>query len=83
MEAEYVRNEYGEYLLLVRSEILFPNWGFAIVYDDIFTYEGGFGVGNWAKVSEERIPYGTLRRLERVRERLEKIEAERMAECED
>jgi hypothetical protein len=83
MEAEYVCNEYGEYLLLVRSELLFPRWGFALVYDDAFTYEGGLGVGNWTKVSEDRIPYGTLRRLERVRECLEKLEAERMAECEN
>jgi len=83
MEAEYVRNEYGECFLLVRSEILFPRWGFALVYDDGFTYEGGLGVGNWTKVSEDRIPYGTLHKLERVRERLEKIEAESIAECED
>jgi 6-phosphogluconate dehydrogenase (decarboxylating) len=82
MDTEHARNEYGEYFLLVRSEILFPRWGFALVYDDGFTYEGGLGVGDYVKVSADRIPYGTLRRLERVRERLEILEAERMAECE-
>jgi len=83
MEAEYVHSEYGDYFLLVRSEILFPRWGFALVACDGFTYEGGISAGDWVKVSEEKIPHGTLRRLERVRERLEKLEAERMAECED
>jgi len=76
MEAEYVRNEYGEYFLFVRSRTLFPEHGFALVAYDGFVYEGGSGISNWSVVSESRVPYGVWRRLENQREILEEREVE-------
>jgi hypothetical protein len=80
MEFKYVRDDYDRYYLFVRSRILFPERGFALVAYDGFVYEGGVGISNWTSVSELRIPYGIYRRLENTRERLEELEAELEAE---
>jgi len=82
MEAKHVRDDYEQYYLYVRSEILFPEHGFALVAPDGFVYEGGIGISNWTVVSEARIPYGVWRRLENTREILEEREAELEAELE-
>jgi len=76
MEAKYVRDDYEQYYLYVRSEVLFPEHGFALVAPDGFVYDGGIGISNWTVVSEARIPYGVWRRLECQREILEEREAE-------
>ena len=54
--------------------MLFPRYGFALIATDGFTFEGGKGVYNWYTVSEYNVPDMVLSRLERVRERLEKLE---------
>jgi len=82
MEAKCVCDDYEQYYLYVRSEILFPESGFALVAPDGFVYEGGIGISNWTVVSEARIPYGVWRRLECQREILEEREAELEAELE-
>jgi hypothetical protein len=82
MDAKYVCDDYGQYYLLVRSGILFPEHGFALVARDGFVYEGGIGISNWTTVSEFRIPYGILIRLDNARERFEEREAELEAEHE-
>jgi len=76
MEAKYVRDDYEQYYLYVRSEVLFPEHGFALVAPDGFVYDGGIGISNWTVVSEARIPYGVWRKLECQREILEEREAE-------
>jgi len=76
MDYEFVRDDYEQYYLFVRSETLFPERGFALVAPDGFVYEGGLGISNWTTVSEFRIPYGVWRRLENTREILEAREVE-------
>jgi hypothetical protein len=82
MDVKYVRDEYDQYYLFVRSEVLFPERGFALVAPDGFVYEGGIGISNWTVVSEARIPYGVWRRLDNTREILEEREAELEVELE-
>ena len=76
MDVKYVRDEYDQYYLFVRSEVLFPECGFALVAPDGFVYEGGAGISNWSTVSELKIPHGVWRRLDNTREILEEREAE-------
>jgi hypothetical protein len=83
MDYKYVCDEYDQYYLLVHSDILFPEHGFALVAPDGFVYEGGIGISNWTTVSELRIPYGVWRRFENRIEMLEEMEAEREAEIEN
>ena len=80
MDTRYVRDDYGQYYLEVDSEILFPEKGFALIATDGFTYEGGIGIHNWWTVSEYNVPDKVLSRLERVRERLERLEEEKCKE---
>jgi len=79
MDARYVRDDYDQYYLLVDSEILFPEKGFALIATDGFTFEGGVGIGNWYTVSEYNIPEKVWLRLERVRERLERLEEKKLS----
>jgi len=74
MDARYVRDDYNQYYLLVDSEVLYPKHGFALIATDGFTFEGGVGIGNWYTVSEYNVPEKVLLRLERARERFEKLE---------
>ena len=80
MDARYVRDDYGQYYLLVDSEILFPEKGFALIATDGFTFEGGRGINNWYTVSEYNVPERVITRLERTRERLERLEEEKLSE---
>jgi hypothetical protein len=74
MDTRYVRDDYDQYYLLVDSEVLYPEHGFALIATDGFTFEGGVGIGNWYTVSEYNVPEKVLLRLERARERFEKLE---------
>jgi len=80
MDARYVKDDYGQYYLLVDSEVLYPEHGFALVSTDGFTYEGGIGVYDWWVVSEYNVPDRVLSRLERTRERLERFEKKKLGE---
>jgi len=80
MDARYVRDDYDQYYLLVDSEVLYPEHGFALIATDGFTFEGGVGIGNWYTVSEYNVPERVITRLEGTRERLEKLEEEKLSE---
>jgi len=80
MDAQYVRDDYGQYYLCVDSDILYPEKGFALIATDGFVFEGGNGIGNWYTVSEYNVPEGVLERLERTRERLERLEEKKLEE---
>ena len=80
MDTRYVRDDYDQYYLLVDSKVLYPEHGFALIATDGFTFEGGVGIGNWYTVSEYNVPERVITRLERTRERLEKLEEEKLRE---
>ena len=80
MDARYVKDDYGQYYLEVDSEVLFPEKGFALIATDGFTYEGGIGIHDWWVVSEYNVPDKVLSRLERTRERLERLEEKKLDE---
>jgi len=80
MDTYFVRDDYGQYYLFVDSEVLYPEHGFALVSTDGFTFGGGIGISNWYRVSYYNVPDRILDKLERVRERLERFEEEKLSE---
>jgi hypothetical protein len=81
MDTRYVRDDYDQYYLLVDSEVLYPEHGFALIATDGFIYEGGIGINDWWEVSEYNVPEKISLRLERVRERLEMLEEKLSSEA--
>jgi len=64
MDTSYVKDDYGQYYLLIQSDVIYPEKGFALIATDGFVFEGGVGIGNWYEVSEYRD------RLERLEEKM-------------
>jgi hypothetical protein len=62
----FVRTACGVYLLQVENENLFRRWGFALVDDDGFTCEGGFGFGPWRVVPDDEVPDDVRERFQHV-----------------